>query len=83
MLKYRYKHYLPSIRKQALNMATNGSGIGDTSPALWVSRGTTTKSQFIELRCYSETSSRISSSESSDIHFSPLATVNSANSFLL
>ena len=40
ILTYEYKAYLPSVKKQIVDMALNGSGIRDTSRVLGVSQNT-------------------------------------------
>jgi transposase-like protein len=40
MLEYRYRAYEPGIKKQLLDMATNGSGIRDTARVLGIDKNT-------------------------------------------
>ena len=40
LLDYSYRAYLPGVKKQAVDMAINGSGIRDTARVLNISRTT-------------------------------------------
>jgi len=40
MLEYRYKAYEPGVKKQAIDMAINGSGIRDTARVLKINKNT-------------------------------------------
>ena len=40
LLDYRYKAYMPGVKRQVVEMAINGSGIRDTSRVLGINKNT-------------------------------------------